>query len=570
MARRRAFIRAVLGGAAALALALGGVTTAAQAADDPVGWISGTVTRADDGSPVAGVTVSADGAAGSWSSVETGADGTYTLSGLPDDAYLISFSAEGSDLKRGYWQNTENYDAATRVSITNGVGVDRIDASLNRGATIAGRVSRADDGRAVPSAGIQALNDANEIVGQTQTDAAGAYTLSGLPAGAYRLRFGSPDPELGSEFWNSSYLFDTATKITLGEQQVVTGVNADLDVVGYVSGRVTRTSTGAPVDAVVLFYGVDIPTQDPWVDTDANGEYRIALAPGTYRVMFHSYEPGLMDEYWKDDARDEDEATLITIAPRAELGAVNAELEVVSHIAGTVALESAESHTLTVEAWQGNTLVASTEADAGTGDYDLYLPEGIYVLKASASFPGSTTTAAPQYFDGVSTAAEATPIVAAGRATLEGVDFTLVAKTAPRPVLELTATSVSAGGEFSISGSGFTAGEIVAFELHSDPIALGSLTADQNGRLSGTLRIPASAPAGAHTLVALGTGAAIQASVSIQVTAAAVAGPSATGAAVVPGRLAATGGEVPGAALLAGLLFMVVGTALVGRHRVRS
>lgn len=38
-----------------------------------------------------------------------------------------------------------------------------------------------------------------------------------------------------------------------------------------------------------------------------------------------------------------------------------------------------------------------------------------------------------------------------------------------------------AGGAIQVVGEGFSAGEVVAFELHSDPIALGSLTADQSG-----------------------------------------------------------------------------------------
>lgn len=579
MARRRAFIRAAVSGAVAFALALGGATAAvAEDADPPAaaGTISGTVTRGDDGSAVAGVGVSASGDAGGWGYATTDSDGRYTIEALADDSYVISFMPDGTDLKREYWQNTSDYDAATRVVIAGASAEAGIDAALETGAAIAGAVTRADDGSAVVGAGVQALDDRNEIVGQTETDASGAYSLGGLPAGSYRVRFGSPDPELVSEYWKDSHSWNGATLVVVAGTESVTAVDAQLDGVGYVSGTVTKSADGSPVRAAVLLYDVNNSVEDPYVDTDSEGNYRIAVIPGTYRVLFHAYETGVLEEYWKG-AREWEDATFVTVGSNEEVEGISAELEVVSTVSGTVTLDSDEGHEVVVEAWADGSLVRSAEADPTTGAYTLTVPEGTYVLKASASFPGSTTTAAPQYFDGVATAAEATPVVAVGRGALTGIDFTLVAVTAPivepTPALTISAPSVQAGGVITVSGTGFVPGESIAFELHSDPIALGSLFADADGRVSGTLRIPASAALGSHTLVALRNGVPLQSSVALQVTAAAataVTGAAATGAAVTPPRgLAATGGDLPAVALVTGLFLALAGTVLVRRRRAR-
>ncbi|WP_082488321.1 collagen binding domain-containing protein [Microbacterium sp. Leaf159] len=577
MARRRAFIRAAVSGAVAFALALGGATAAvAEDADPPAaaGTISGTVTRGDDGSAVAGVGVSASGDAGGWGYATTDADGRYTIEALADDSYVISFMPDGTDLKREYWQNTSDYDAATRIVIAGANAEAGIDAALERGGAIVGAVTRADDGSAVVGAGIQALDERNEIVGQTESDASGAYSLDGLPAGAYRVRFGSPDPALVSEYWKDSYSWDGATLVVVAGTESVTAVDAQLDGVGYVSGTVTKSADGSPVRAAVLLYDVNNSVEDPYVDTDSEGNYRIAVIPGTYRVLFHAYETGVLEEYW-EGTREWDDATFVTVGSNEEIEGISAELEVVSTVSGTVTLDSDEGHDVVVEAWADGALVRSTEADPASGAYTLNVPEGTYVLKASATFPGSTTTAAPQYFDGVSTAAEATPVVAVGRSTLTGIDFDLVAVTAPivdpAPALTISAPSVRAGGVITVSGTGFVPGESIAFELHSDPIALGSLVADADGRIGGTLRIPASAAVGSHTLVALRGGVPLQTSATLQVTAAVVTGAAVEGAAVSPPRgLAATGGELPTTALLTGLFLALAGTVLVRRRRAHS
>jgi LPXTG-motif cell wall-anchored protein len=71
------------------------------------------------------------------------------------------------------------------------------------------------------------------------------------------------------------------------------------------------------------------------------------------------------------------------------------------------------------------------------------------------------------------------------------------------PEVELGAASVVAGGTVTVEGSGFAAGAELRFELRSDPVTLGTVTTDADGAFRRTLTIPASTPAGAHTLAVI-------------------------------------------------------------------
>ncbi|WP_435747925.1 carboxypeptidase regulatory-like domain-containing protein [Microbacterium sp. PMB16] len=536
----------------------------------PTASITGTVTREDDGSSVAGVTVSASGLDGAWSSTTTDDTGVYTLSSLAAGSYVVSFIPSGTDLKREYWQDTFDYSSATPVVIADGATVSDIDASMVVGAAIEGVVTREDDGSPLGNVAVHALDERNEIVEQAHTDATGKYTLGGLPAGSYRLQFLAPDAELLSEYWKNNYSWSFATQIAVTEKQTVSGVDAALATAGFLSGTVTNGADGEPLFTTVLLYDVNNRFDIAAAYTDDLGKFRIGVPAGTYKILFRS--SGLAEEYW-EDAPGWDAATEVTVSAGGEVDGIDAALDNVAQITGTVVMDADEESKVVVEAWADGVEVRSSRANPITGEYSLLLPEGSYVLKASATFASGKTTAKPQFFDGVDTAAEATPVVLTPGTAVGDIDFTLVPDTTgpePKPTLALSVGSIRAGKDIAISGTGFEPGAKIAFELHSDPIALGTLTADAGGVLKGSLRIPASAPAGKHTLVAL-SGSTVIASTAVSVTAAATpGGPDSGGAATPAGGLASTGMDAPVAVVAIGLMLAVMGGLLVRRRRVES
>ncbi|MFB8188784.1 fibronectin type III domain-containing protein [Microbacterium sp. NPDC055988] len=137
--------------------------------------------------------------------------------------------------------------------------------------------------------------------------------------------------------------------------------------------------------------------------------------------------------------------------------------------------------------------------------------------------------------------------------------------------IELGAASVTAGGTLAVSGSGFAEGAELRLELRSDPVQLGTATADADGSFQRTVTIPANTPAGAHTLAAiLPDGTEVTASVTVT----AVSG----GGAVTPGDgsggatdgdLATTGADsMP--YLVAAVVLLAAGFGLFAMRRRRQ
>lgn len=70
----------------------------------------------------------------------------------------------------------------------------------------------------------------------------------------------------------------------------------------------------------------------------------------------------------------------------------------------------------------------------------------------------------------------------------------------------LSVESVAPGGSVTIAGDGFEPDEELIVELRSDPVQLGTTTADGSGAASATVTIPADTAPGTHTLALVGAG----------------------------------------------------------------
>lgn len=148
------------------------------------------------------------------------------------------------------------------------------------------------------------------------------------------------------------------------------------------------------------------------------------------------------------------------------------------------------------------------------------------------------------------------------------------------PVVSGKSTVVS-GGKQSVRGAGFVAGEKVRVVVHSDPVRVATATADPVGVVRASFTVPASVPAGAHSIVLTGATSGLSAQQGLTITAAPGAGggtpPPSGGTATPPGSadpIAATGTDggrlsgtigVGAAAVLVGGLLLVAGRRRVSR-----
>jgi len=86
--------------------------------------------------------------------------------------------------------------------------------------------------------------------------------------------------------------------------------------------------------------------------------------------------------------------------------------------------------------------------------------------------------------------------------------------------LRLDRQTVTAGETLQLDAEGFLGNERVEVELHSTPVSLGTLAADDAGALSGTIAVPSDTTPGTHDVVLIGESGRT-ASITVTVVAAA-------------------------------------------------
>ncbi|MEV4669261.1 GH92 family glycosyl hydrolase [Microbacterium sp. LWO12-1.2] len=186
---------------------------------------------------------------------------------------------------------------------------------------------------------------------------------------------------------------------------------------------------------------------------------------------------------------------------------------------------------------EGDTVVGSATVTAGTATADVLI-----ATSGTHTFVARFVPSDPEAYRG----SESAPLTLEVRGT---------------PVLEaelvIGQKSVMQGGSVEVIGRGFASGEKVTLTLHSDPIRLGEVTADGTGAFRVQLTVPASAPVGAHTLIAEGVDSGLSAEGALRVTAAAGGGDG----------LAGTGGAIPLTLISLLLVLLAAGGVLVVRRR---
>jgi hypothetical protein len=174
------------------------------------------------------------------------------------------------------------------------------------------------------------------------------------------------------------------------------------------------------------------------------------------------------------------------------------------------------------------------------------LPDGLTLDASTGLVSGTPTTPGEYRFTLVATNGIA-PGATAVEVTIEVLGPPQVAVTRPEVV---------AGQEQSVTGAGFAAGEVVAVAMASDPVDLGTVTADAAGEVAFTFTVPEGTPLGEHRVTAIGRGGAAAATFTVveAVVMEAVVADQAASAETPDHALAVTGSAVGVVVGVAGLL----------------
>ena len=438
----------------------GATVSNVDAALEPGGKITGTVTDAVGKAAIAEASVCASSSS-ALRCATTNANGEYTITGLPSGEYTVKYSA--STYASQYYNGGETPSEATPVPVTAGVTSAGINAALQVGAQISGKVTDSTTSAAVSGALVCASGDVG--VGCDTTNSSGEYTITGLATGEYTVKFSAST--YIAQYWNGKANASEATVLPITVGTTTPGVNAALHVGGRITGVVTDEATKAGLDGVLACATNSSGGGNCGVTNEA-GEYTISgLASGEYTVKFSAAT--YVTQYF-DGKASASEATPVSVTAPATRSAVDATLHVGAQITGKVTAAAGKK-----EPVAGALVCASGSAgeDCGlsneAGEYTITgLESGEYQVKFS------TLTYAPQYYNGKANASEATPVSVKAGATTSGINAALQAggeitgtvtdgftKKALAGALVCVTPSVGAGcattnasGEYTITGLG--------------------------------------------------------------------------------------------------------------------
>ncbi|MDR6414011.1 carboxypeptidase regulatory-like domain-containing protein [Pseudarthrobacter sulfonivorans] len=262
--------------------------------------------------------------------------GDYSVKGLPAGSYKVQFSSFNSGLLDTWYEDAESFESATVLTMSAGQDVEAINAELNNGASISGKLTApAGVDLASVYAAAHSADRASSRFGQVDAD--GNYSIPGLTTGTYRIEFGSNNSGALDRWYTNGTSFETATEVQVAAGQALGGINATLVKSASISGVVT---VPAGVDrnwvsvAVRPVGGSGLTVKYSGIAPD--GSYKVTGFPaGNYTVMFNAFGSGALNQ-WYPAAMSQDAAATVSLSDGQDLSGVDATLVKGSSVAGKI------------------------------------------------------------------------------------------------------------------------------------------------------------------------------------------------------------------------------------------
>ncbi|MHB8895047.1 MAG: carboxypeptidase regulatory-like domain-containing protein, partial [Candidatus Geothermincolia bacterium] len=286
---------------------MGGIQEFNAVLEDTGGGIAGTVTG-DGVLALKGIYVCAQPV--SWTELEpncvgltgTGADGTFSISGLLPDDYRVLFYA--GDYNENNGTSYANLWYGSVVTVATG-DVEQIpEVQLSTGGAISGRVTAGND-LPLPNISVNFIGESGLWAGGTETNDNGEY-LQGLPAGNYTVTF---DPKASNEEHDLDFLMQwyrepgetVAALVGVVSGETTEDIGARLELGGRIVGRVFGSDWASlpGIWVQIRAAGNGSETIGETLTNDS-GQYVIrGLVPGSYKTFFDPvfYNQAADDDY---------------------------------------------------------------------------------------------------------------------------------------------------------------------------------------------------------------------------------------------------------------------------------
>jgi protocatechuate 3,4-dioxygenase beta subunit len=243
-----------VGEAQAVPVLAGQTTSGIDAELAGAGTITGRVT-ASGGTPLAGITVTAFGAADGALVFGTTTDtlGNYTIRNILPGGYKVRFRPDTGATAAKWWNDKGSFAAADQVTVEAGQTVASIDGELSTaGGSISGHVT---DALGAPIAGLTVLAQDPAIpasLSSAVTNQNGDYVIDRLPAGPAKVHFNADPAFLNfiSEYYNDQGTHGAATPVAVVAGEATTGINAMLAA----RLALTVTTTSLPAGQLAVAY----------------------------------------------------------------------------------------------------------------------------------------------------------------------------------------------------------------------------------------------------------------------------------------------------------------------------
>lgn len=208
-------------------------------------------------------------------------------------------------------------------------------------ATISGRVLSADPRGPLSQVSVVARSESRNVVETSVTDADGRYSLTGLPAGRYRLS--AVKAGYLSLDYGQTQAFGSGTPLQLEAGETLRGVDLQLPRGGVMTGRVLdeagQPAVGVSVAAQRYQFTsgrwglVRVGSQD---STDDRGIYRLfGLPPGEYYIEARLRRSRARSAIYYPGAADLASALRVSVALSTEVGGLDVVLIQVDTVRGS-------------------------------------------------------------------------------------------------------------------------------------------------------------------------------------------------------------------------------------------